>query len=64
MTTTNFSVPKINCGACEKLIKISLGKLPGVKKSSVNTSSKTVTVEFDETLVSKEKIQQQAQNAL
>ena len=64
MTTTTFLVPKITCSACEKLIKASLSRLPGIANLSVNLWAKMVTVAFDEKLVSKERIQQQAQSAL
>lgn len=49
MATTKV---KINCDACVRLIKM----LPGIK--TVSVSGKTATVEFDETKVSAQKIQQ------
>lgn len=49
MATTKVS---IDCDACVKLIKM----LPGIK--SVSVSGKTATVDFDETKVSAQKIQQ------
>ncbi len=50
MATTKV---EINCDACVRLIKT----LPGIK--SVSVSGKTATVDFDETKVSAQKIQQQ-----
>ena len=49
MATTKV---QISCEACVKLIKT----LPGIK--SVSVAGKTATVEFDETKVSEQKIQQ------
>jgi len=49
MATTTV---QISCDACVKLIKM----LPGIK--SVSVAGKTATVEFDETKVSAQKIQQ------
>ena len=49
MATTTVT---IDCEACVRLIKT----LPGIKNVSV--SGKTATVEFDETKVSAQKIQQ------
>lgn len=49
MATTKVA---IDCDACIKLIKM----LPGIK--TVSVSGKTATVEFDETKVSEQKIQQ------
>lgn len=64
MTNIQISNPKIHCTACEKLIKMSLNKLPGVKDTSVDLNAKTVSVEFDDKQISKEKIQSAVQTAL
>jgi len=59
MTTTTFSIPEIHCMSCEALIRLSLKKLPGIKQSSVNYKTKNATIEFDNSLISKDKIKQQ-----
>lgn len=61
MATANLSIPDIHCMSCELLIKSSLKKLPGIKTTSVNLRNKTAMIDFDDTLVSKEKIQEQIQ---
>lgn len=61
MTKINFSIPEIHCMSCELLIKLALKKLPGIKATSVNLRDKTAMIDFDDSLVSKEKIQQQIQ---
>lgn len=61
MKTTNFSIPEIHCMSCEVLIRLSLKKIPGIKSTAVNSSSKIATIDFDDNLVSKDKIQQQIQ---
>ena len=59
MTTITFSVPEIHCMACEGLIKLSLKKIPGIRSASVNVWLKTTIIDFDDTLRSKDDIQQQ-----
>ncbi len=59
MTNITFSVPEIHCMACEGLIKLSLKKISGIRSASVNVWSKTATIDFDDTITSKDDIQQQ-----
>ena len=42
--------------SCEMLIKLSLKKLPGIKQSSTDLKTKTVTIDFDSSKTSKEQI--------
>ena len=42
--------------SCEALIKLSLKSLPGINQSSIDGKTKTVTIEYDEKEVSKDKI--------
>ena len=59
MTNIIFSVPEIHCMACEGLIKLSLKKILGIRSASVNVWHKTVMIDFDDTVTSKNDIQQQ-----
>lgn len=61
MANITFSIPQIHCISCEALIRLSLKNLLGIRTSSVDLSSKTATVEFDDQIITKEKIQQQIQ---
>jgi len=61
MAIANLSIPQIHCISCDALIKLSLKKLSGIRSSSVNLSSKIATIEFDDKVITKEKIQQQIQ---
>ncbi len=56
MTNTKLSIPEIHCPSCEMLIKLSLKKLSGIKQSSVNIQAKTTNIEYDDKLISRDKI--------
>jgi len=56
MTNTTLSVPEIHCFSCEALIKLSLKKLPGIKQSSIDSRKKIVSIDYDDKLISKDKI--------
>ena len=51
MTTTTISVPGIHCDHCKSSIEGALGELDGVQKAEVSVPDKTVTVDFDDSVV-------------
>jgi len=59
MTQITLSIPEIHCMSCEMLIKLSLNKLPGIKQSSTDLKTKKVTLDFDDSVISKSKIIEQ-----
>ena len=59
MTQITLSIPEIHCMSCEMLIKMSLNKLPGIKQSSTDLKTKKVTLDFDDSVISKSKIIEQ-----
>lgn len=61
MAIANLSIPQIHCISCDALIRLSLNNLDGIRSSSVNLSSKIATIEFNDKIITKEKIQQQIQ---
>ncbi|HOT74910.1 MAG TPA: heavy-metal-associated domain-containing protein [Candidatus Wallbacteria bacterium] len=52
MSTKSFTIPKMACGNCFNIIKNALTKVNGVNGIVCDLSSRTVSVEFDETLTS------------
>ena len=59
-------IMKINgmtCSACAARVEKVTAKLAGVEKSSVNFASEKLTIDFDETKVSKEEIQSAIEKA-
>lgn len=51
MTTTTITVPGIHCDHCKSSIEGALGVLDGVSKAEVSVPDKTVTVDFDDSVV-------------
>jgi len=56
MKNMTLSIPQIHCSSCETLIKLSLKEFPGIKQSSVNSQTKTVDIEYDDGIISRDKI--------
>ena len=56
MTQITLSIPEIHCMSCEMLIALSLKKVPGITKSSTDLKTKKVTIDFDDSVISKNKI--------
>jgi copper chaperone len=56
MTQTELTVPDITCGGCANSIKNALGRLDGVTDVQVDVPAKTVTVEHDEELASRQSV--------
>jgi len=55
--TVEITLPSIQCGMCVKTIKKSLGKVEGVIESTVDLKNKTVSITFDDSKVSLEKLE-------
>jgi len=53
-----LKVKGMHCSGCEMLIKLSLGELPGVKEVKASAKEGKVEVEYDESQVNLEKIQE------
>lgn len=47
----NFSVPDVSCGHCKASIETALQPLGGVQQAEVDVDSKTVAVDYDETVI-------------
>jgi len=56
MEKRTFKSSKISCEHCKKTIEGALEKLDGVASVSVNIGSKTVEVEFEDSVVTEDKI--------
>ncbi len=56
MEKTVLNVEGMSCSHCENAVKKAVGALAGVKKTSVSLERKTVTIEFEPSEVSFEKI--------
>jgi copper chaperone len=51
MTTETLSVPDISCDHCQRAIEGALGRLPGVRSTTVDVAARTVEVTYDEATV-------------
>jgi copper chaperone len=51
-----ISVPEIHCGHCKQSIEGALNPLPGVDLATVDIQAATVTVEYDQSAISREDI--------
>ena len=56
MPNETISVPEIHCDHCKNSIEGALNPLPGVDLATVDVPSATVTVEYDQTAISREDI--------
>lgn len=54
MTKTIFKVPGISCQHCVHTITRELGTLSGIRKVGIDLDTKSVSVEYDETMTSAE----------
>lgn len=61
--TTQFNVNGMSCSHCEKAIKGALNDLHGVSNTEVDLNAKTVTVQFDEDLLTKENLTEAIEEA-
>ena len=51
MTTETLSVPDISCDHCRRTIETALGRLPGVRETTVDVGARSVQVTYDERAV-------------
>ena len=51
-----FSVPDVSCGHCKSAIESTLRPLDGVAQAAVDVDAKTVTVQYDDAAVSRERL--------
>jgi copper chaperone len=58
MEKTILNVHGMSCSHCERAIKNALNELEGVSDVKVNLNNKTVTVEFDNSKVTIEKLKE------
>ena len=56
MPNETISVPEIHCDHCKNSIEGALNPLPGVDLATVDVPSATVTVEYDQSAISREDI--------
>lgn len=56
MDTVTLTAPDISCEHCQRAIEQAVGALPGVTSVTVHIEPKQVTVVFDPTAVSLERI--------
>lgn len=56
MTNQTLEVPEIHCGHCKSSIEGAVGALSGVSRVTVDIEGRTVDVDYDETLLSREAI--------
>ncbi len=56
--TVEITLPSIQCGMCVKTIKKALGKVEGVIESKVDLENKKVSVTFDDSKTSLEKLEE------
>lgn len=56
LTTKKLNVEGMSCSHCERAVKNALSELNGVTNTEVDLDAKTVTVEYDMSLVTEEKL--------
>lgn len=56
MPNETISVPEIHCNHCKMSIEGALSPLPGVDLATVDVTNATVTVEYDQSAISREDI--------
>lgn len=61
--TTQFNVNGMSCGHCEKAIKGALNDLHGVANTEVDLNAKTVTVQYDEDLLTEQNLTEAIEEA-
>lgn len=53
MNAETIAVPEIHCGHCKSSIETALAPLPGVGKAEVDVDGRTVTITYDEAIVTR-----------
>ena len=56
MPSETIAVPEIHCGHCKASIEEALNPLPGVDAATVDIAGRTVTVEYDQSTISRDDI--------
>ena len=56
MPNETISVPEIHCDHCKQSIEGALNPLPGVDLATVDVANATVTVEYDQSAISRDDI--------
>lgn len=56
MVTETITVPEIHCGHCKQAIEGALTPLDGVSRAEVDVDAHTVTVDYDEAAVDRERL--------
>ena len=56
MIKQSYNIEGMSCAACSSAVERVTGKLDGVKSSSVNLTTKQLSIEYDEEKCSQEKI--------
>lgn len=56
MTTITVNAPDISCGNCVAHVEKDIRALPGVHSVKAEVDTKNVTIEFDESALSREQI--------
>ena len=58
MESTTLVAPDISCQHCQRTIESAVGNIDGVKNVTVDIAAKTVHIEYDQELVTEEKIEE------
>ncbi len=58
-----IDVPEIHCEGCVNGISVALNKLSGVRQFDVDLAARQVSVDFDESAVSRSRIEEQIEDA-
>ena len=56
MSTMTITVPEIHCDHCKQSLEGALDPLPGVRSAQVDVEARTVTVDVDEAVTSRDRI--------
>ena len=56
MVTETIDVPEIHCGHCKDAIEGALTPLPGVSHAEVSVDAHTVTVEYDDAAIDRQRL--------
>src|SRR5699024_3149448 len=63
MVDKTFSIEGMTCASCAQTVEKATGKLPGMKKSVVNLATEKLSVEYDESVLNEEDVQQAVADA-
>ena len=63
MKTEIYHIEGMHCAACSSAVERVTRKLPGVQSSSVNLTTAKMTITYDETKVTQQKIEAEMERA-